>query len=80
MPQPPSEPTQQGQLHWHPVLLGLYPALHLLAQNIASVHPEAALPSLAVVALGLGDALSPARRELPLRLVALAAAGDRARD
>lgn len=54
MPQPPSDTPTRGQIHWHPVLLGLYPALHLLAQNVASIHLEAALPSLAMVALGLG--------------------------
>jgi hypothetical protein len=33
-------------IHWHPVLLALYPSLHLLAQNTASVRPQAAFWSL----------------------------------
>lgn len=37
-------------LHWHPFLLALYPSLHLLAYNIASVRPRAALPSLTLAA------------------------------
>ncbi|MEN8006010.1 MAG: hypothetical protein ABFS42_03305 [Candidatus Krumholzibacteriota bacterium] len=40
-------------VHWHPLLLALYPSLHLLAHNIASVRPRAAFPSLAVAAAGV---------------------------
>jgi len=36
--------------HWHPLLLALYPALHLLARNTASVRPQAASLSLVVAA------------------------------
>lgn len=36
--------------HWHPLLLALYPSLHLLAQNTDSVRPTAALTSLVVSA------------------------------
>jgi len=35
-------------VHWHPFLLALYPALHLLAYNIASVRPRAAFLSLSI--------------------------------
>jgi len=34
------------KIHWHPLLLGLYPSLHLLAQNTDSVRPQAAMVSL----------------------------------
>jgi hypothetical protein len=37
-------------IHWHPLLLALYPLLHLLAQNTASVRPRAALLFLALAA------------------------------
>ena len=37
-------------VHWHPLLLALYPSLHLLAFNIASVRPRAALLSLTISA------------------------------
>jgi len=35
-------------VHWHPFLLALYPSLHLLAYNISSVRPRAALLSLTI--------------------------------
>ena len=38
-------------VHWHPFLLALYPSLHLLAYNIASVRPRAAFLSLTVSAV-----------------------------
>ena len=38
-------------IHWHPVLLTLYPSLHLLAQNITAVRPRAAVWSLALSAV-----------------------------
>jgi hypothetical protein len=34
------------KIHWHPLLLGLYPSLHLMAQNTDSVRPQAAMLSL----------------------------------
>lgn len=37
------------KFHWHPLLLAVYPVLHLLAQNTASVRPAAASLSLVVV-------------------------------
>lgn len=38
-------------IHWHPFLLALYPSLHLLAYNIASVRPRAAYLSLTISAI-----------------------------
>jgi len=39
--------------NWHPLLLALYPILHLLARNTASVRPQAAYLSLAVTAVAV---------------------------
>jgi hypothetical protein len=38
-------------LHWHPVLLAIYPVLALLSHNIASVRPRAAWGPMAVAAV-----------------------------
>jgi hypothetical protein len=47
-PQPHTEKPLLRNISWHPVLLALYPSLHLLARNTASVRPAAALVSLVV--------------------------------
>lgn len=39
------------RIHWHSILLAIYPTLHLLAQNLAAVQPRATLVPLAVAAV-----------------------------
>ncbi len=41
------------RIHWHPLLLAVYPSLHLLARNTASVRPRAALWPLTVSILAV---------------------------
>lgn len=53
--QPPAHPENPlfHRIHWHPVLFALYPSLHLLAQNTASVRPGAAFLALALSAVAV---------------------------
>jgi len=65
-------------LPWHPFLLAIYPALHLLARNAASVRPQAAVASMlwslaAVLVVWAATGLVLRSRDKGALLTALAA-------